>query len=138
MKDLIEEYRKLQKESEEDHKEWLCEHEKQNSLDKEMFLKLIEANIPISNFWTNGYVYEFHYNGRIVSFVNQETRICCTVHKVPESKDESDLLRDLWTYKGNGGFYEKIIEAFEYSTFIIEGSFKRSIKKLIERIKKGK
>lgn len=88
------------------------------------------------NIWTNGYAYEVNFTGLTLEFVNQETRICGSVHRQARNEDEVKLLAEKYWIAGDFSDYKSIrddfIREFHYEEFVFYGSILDQINELLK------
>jgi hypothetical protein len=83
-------------------------------------LQLIES-YGATNIFTNGYVYHFNYNGKRVSFVDQEDRLCIEIFRdditIPINiLDNMGMLKYI-----NEDLYNRLSTEIQYKDYNIDG-----------------
>lgn len=108
------------------------ERERQDREKEEVAQKFrdILAKRGVTKMYTNGYVYEFQFKGWVYHFVNQKTRLCCTIHRPFTSKDDEECYRDMQSQMSRGNA-ESFVKEYGYQDFIIQGNPVSAFKELL-------
>lgn len=114
-----------------EHTKRLERRKKKEEATTAAFLKVLK-NYDVSDFWTNGYVYEFVYNRMVYHFVNQTNRLCCNTHRPFTSDDDEECFRDMQPRMEHGEAPEYVRE-YQYSRFIINEEAVQAFRELIGR-----
>lgn len=102
---------------------------KQNVIQKDQILQLLESKKDVSKIETNGYWYHFKYKNYYISFVNQEVRICVDVCWYAQR----EKLNDFPDYDDDEG--NRVMDpVVGYKSYIFEGDSIFGLFNLFERL----
>lgn len=89
----------------------------------------------ITDYWTNGYSYNFNYNGYHVSFVNQEGRFCYTYYKIPKTPEEQEMINELHILEHNNPVLaDGIKREYDHVDNILNGPAAANIVSLMRKV----
>lgn len=134
---LVERYQDWKKQDEIESKERIEEHDLKTTHEIRRVKSWLEGK-PISEFWSNGYVYQFDYNGFHAIICNQDSRVVGEIYKTPKDEAESEMIREAHMLEHhNKMLYADIVDEFRYKHFCIDGSLINGIKSVMGLIDKS-
>ena len=132
--DILREWKEYKEKQEREFKERQKIDKYKENIRKDIITHYLKNVLGVSEFNTNGYWYHFCYKGYYIDFVDQEERICGEMFIKPETKEEWEMIRELSSIMYSIQFSypylaRKIINAYDYDSFVFEGSTEKIVSK---------
>lgn len=88
---------------------------------REILAGLKANGIPEERVKTNGYSFQFDFNGMRIAFVVQTERVCGEMHRLPQNREEGTLLANKDFVLNRKELKTEFCRAFWYQDFCIDG-----------------